>query len=282
MSGCIGAGLDCDDVHLVCRIGLSTSILNLIQEMGRCGRKVNNTDNEQALVQDTMTIIFTLSDFVYLNERLYVIEIDDNKEGVEPTNVEDNQDISILSVNEQRKMQMVEIQKIAQLFVLDLGCWHVIFERECGNPYHTINTSWEGHTYETNECCANMCPQCDGTKDSIIRKVVRNGLCCFLVHSFMIKNDGPVSPETLAKMLFDYPQVGKVVYNRMKSLLAESISIAQITIMQLIAANIISIKIEESTKPVAYCKMSIDVVTLTPHYLIDKYWMYINTYDNIT
>ena len=68
----------------------------------------------------------------------------------------------------------------------------------------------------------------------------------------------------------------------MKSLLAESISIAQITIMQLIAANIISIEIEESTKPVAYCKMSIDVVTSTPHYLIDKYWMYINTYDNMS
>ena len=33
-SGCTDAGLDCDDVHLVCRIGLSTSVLNLIQEMG--------------------------------------------------------------------------------------------------------------------------------------------------------------------------------------------------------------------------------------------------------
>ena len=41
-SGCIGAGLDCDDVHLVCRIGLATSVLNLIQEMGRCEREGNN------------------------------------------------------------------------------------------------------------------------------------------------------------------------------------------------------------------------------------------------
>ena len=27
-SGCISASLDCDNVYLVCRIGLSTSILN--------------------------------------------------------------------------------------------------------------------------------------------------------------------------------------------------------------------------------------------------------------
>ena len=74
MPGCIGADLDYDDIHLVCRIGLWTSILHIIQEMGRCGRKSNDRGKEQACVQDIMTIIFTLSDFfVYLNEHLFVV-----------------------------------------------------------------------------------------------------------------------------------------------------------------------------------------------------------------
>ena len=38
-SGCVGAGLDLDEVRLVIRLGMPTSIINLIQEMGRCGRK---------------------------------------------------------------------------------------------------------------------------------------------------------------------------------------------------------------------------------------------------
>ena len=281
-SGCIGAGLDCDDVHLVCRIGLSTSILNLIQETGRCGRKSREEDDvQQEYAQDTMTIIFTLSDFVYLNQRLFIIDTDESNNEIDETNIEDNDNASILSMNEQRKMQMMEIQKVSQLFCLNIGCWHVIFENECANPYHTLNPSLNIHNNEQYEPCGNMCPQCDGSKDYIIRKVLRNGLCGFLVYAFMVKNDGPVTPENLAKLLFNYPQVGKVVYNRMKSLVAESISIVQMTIMQLLAANIISLEIEEGIKPVAYCKMSIDVDISTPHYLIDKYWTYINTFDSI-
>ena len=37
-AGCIGAGLDCSDVYSVCRLGFPISIINMVQEMGRCGR----------------------------------------------------------------------------------------------------------------------------------------------------------------------------------------------------------------------------------------------------
>ena len=36
-SGCIGARLDCLSVKLVYRIGLTTSMVHFIQEMGHCG-----------------------------------------------------------------------------------------------------------------------------------------------------------------------------------------------------------------------------------------------------
>ena len=45
-SGCIGAGLDSSDVHVVIRDGIPSSILDLIQEMGRCGRGVNSSTGQ--------------------------------------------------------------------------------------------------------------------------------------------------------------------------------------------------------------------------------------------
>ena len=36
-AGCIGVGLDSCDVYSVCRVGMPFSIINMVQEMGRCG-----------------------------------------------------------------------------------------------------------------------------------------------------------------------------------------------------------------------------------------------------
>ena len=37
-SGCAGSGFDCSDTALVSRLGVPTRIINITQEMGRCGR----------------------------------------------------------------------------------------------------------------------------------------------------------------------------------------------------------------------------------------------------
>ena len=36
-AGCIGAGLDSSDVYSVCRVGMPSGIIDMVQEMGRCG-----------------------------------------------------------------------------------------------------------------------------------------------------------------------------------------------------------------------------------------------------
>ena len=66
--GCIGAGLHCMHVNLVCRIGLLLSMIHFIQEMGRCGRDPYSEH------ENTYTIAFHLHDYVYLVERLYVVD----------------------------------------------------------------------------------------------------------------------------------------------------------------------------------------------------------------
>ena len=56
----------------------------------------------------------------------------------------------------------------------------------------------------------------------------------FLIIAFGDMYSGLVTPIQLAKQLFDFKDVGHVVYNRSKSTNAESIKVTQLTVMQLI------------------------------------------------
>ena len=287
-AGCIGAGLDSDDVHLVQRIGMPTSRLNLIQEMGRCGRKttgefINNTN--------WYHVIYNLKDFVYLNERLFVKdeeEVQDNDDEIqESSDISNNE---ILSIDDERRMQQSNILMTAQLFSLDLGCWHTLLESECGNPYALphqdanestttyLSTTTIHNTYAPNTC-NGFCPRCDGTMDETIKPINRVGIKHFLVDSFGDKYNGLVSPIELAKQLFEFENVGEVVYRRKKSKKAESMLVVQNTVLQMLCANIIRLEIDTTKpRPFAHCKLCFDrkdvtsITYMQPHYAIDEYW----------
>lgn len=86
--GCIGAGLDCHHVNFVKRMGLPTSIIDMVQEVGRCGRANDNNSDP-----NVYSIIFTLNDYTYLIERLYKIKEKDesNDESETCENVENSE-----------------------------------------------------------------------------------------------------------------------------------------------------------------------------------------------
>ena len=65
--GCVGVGADSDQVRTIIRFGLSTRILNFIEEMGRCGRR-NNFRNDI----ENFNLIFNVECYVCLNERLHM------------------------------------------------------------------------------------------------------------------------------------------------------------------------------------------------------------------
>ena len=67
-SSCIGAGLDSSAVYSVLRIGFPTSLINMIQEMGRCGR---GRDDDGISPTDLFSLCVKLSDYVYLHKRLF-------------------------------------------------------------------------------------------------------------------------------------------------------------------------------------------------------------------
>ena len=286
-SGCIGTGIDCDDVHLMLRLGLPTSLLHLIQEMGRCGRSINALEDGQSK-KNCYHVMFTLQDFVYLTERLYLRDIiEETEEQIDQSSEEQNsnlrneeEDDNIISKDEERMMLRRNLETCLSLFTLENGCWHAILEKESGNPFFLASSIED--TSGVN--CNGNCPHCDGTMRSLIKPVVQTGLMFFLANAFGDMYCGQVTPIQLAKQLFDFEDVGNVVYNRPKSIKAESLQVTQLTIIQLIAAGIIKIEVDVSGKrPLAHCKLCFDKSNhnsptyMQPNYTIDMYWSKINT-----
>ena len=71
-ASCIGNGLDSDNVYQVIHVGFLLSIVDTVQEMGRCGRnRSNNSDADSISHEDKYTLLINLNNFVYMNKRLY-------------------------------------------------------------------------------------------------------------------------------------------------------------------------------------------------------------------
>ena len=278
-SSCIGAGLDSNDVHLAQRVGLPSSRLNLIQEMGRCGRK---TTGEHKDITNCFHVICNMKDFVCLNERLCLSDDDDIGDNeLSSDSCTDDED-EILSKEEEREMQQANMLSSARLFCLNVGCWHQLLENECGNPTSMHNANETNDSIDNSITCGGFCPRCDGAMTTCIKPINEIGAKLFLVDSFGDNYNGLVSPIALSKQLYEFENVGQLVYKRDKSKKAESLQIAQNTIMQLIASNIIRIEINLSgNRPFAHCKLCFDKrdvnssTCMQPHYAIDECWKYI-------
>lgn len=59
-AGCIGAGLDSSNAHSVIRMGFPSSAIDIVQEMGRCGRERTNKESKPS---DNFTIVIDLNDY---------------------------------------------------------------------------------------------------------------------------------------------------------------------------------------------------------------------------
>ena len=249
-SSCIGAGLDSSSVYSVIRIGYPTSILDLIQEMGRCGR---NRINDGTNPSDEFYLFVSLRDFIYLNERLY----DNNDQESRSFNAR------VIDYETQRQLQRKNLLKVIHFIYLNNTCWHEILENESGTPLEppsSVRTS-----------CDRACPYCLNNTKEYIMAVNRLGLSKFLAHTFINTSGANLSPTNLVKMLHDYPDVGKIIYLRPRSKTAPDNRYLQATILQLIASGMIELKISDDA-PIAICSLSINESDSSPTYLDANYW----------
>merc|ERR1719296_678644 len=111
--------------------------------------------------------------------------------------------------------------------------------------------------HNSEDRCGGNCPFCDGTIDTYIKLVVRTGLMSFLAYAFGDMHTGLVTPLQLANQLYEFNDVGLIVCKRLKSKNAESLATCQLTVIQLIASNIIKVEVDvNGTKPITHCKLS--------------------------
>lgn len=256
-SGCIGAGLDAMDVHLVMRIGLSPSLIDFVQEMGRCGRLVSNDNNTTS--SDLFSIVFSIHDYVYLYERIFIEEVDDADGDDEIT-----QNV-IMSKEEYRKIEVFRLNEVCSMMFLQLGCWHKYIEKASSNPYDVY--------HDTQFLpCLNSCPFCTNQICDIVKTVNRLGLCRFLANT-MLNATKRYNPIELGDRLYNYPNSGTLIYNRKSAEKPEKKSDCYVTIIQLILVGILTLNIHPSPNPTAVCSVTSD--DIEPRYLSNHVWQYI-------
>jgi hypothetical protein len=126
--------------------------------------------------------------------------------------------------------------------------------------------------------CINMCPYCVGSIKYIIHPIKKDGMVQFLAERFLCQVNingliNALTPITLATALFNFKDVGILVYGcNIKNV--KSKRITQLTILQLIASNILCLEMNERSNPKAYFKLEFGngIDRHTPNYMLHKYW----------
>ena len=104
-----------------------------------------------------------------------------------------------------------------------------------------------------------------------IKPVSRVGLTAFLCSVFIINPVQNLSPTRLVSELARFPDVGTLVYKRVRSKRPFEKPFLEVTILQLFASDLVQFNITESDSPKALCKLSVGL-NMAPCYLDDEKW----------
>ena len=99
--------------------------------------------------------------------------------------------------------------------------------------------------------------------------ISRNGISKFLADTFINNPSGLLTPTLLIQKIIVYPEVGKVIYNRPRSVKCPPIKYVNATVLQIIASGLIRIEINEEEE-ICYCRLVVD--QLCPAYLKESIW----------
>ena len=147
------------------------------------------------------------------------------------------------------------------MIVLKGDCWHTQIEDILCNPCEP-----PVHNYDK---CTNGCPSCLDTMSNYIMPVMVGGLSIFLADTFINNASGRLSPDLLIKKLTQYPEVGRVVYNRPRSPKAPQGKFVAVTVLQLIASGLIELQFDDKTFE---CTCRLVVTGHSPAYLDATNW----------
>lgn len=260
-ASCIGAGLDCSAAHSVAHVGFPPSILDLMQEMGRCGRERHGQDGG-----DKYVLVVNLNDCIYLVERIHTKEQKLEKENKAHAKLCK----MIISEQDRIKLEKDNLLKVLQLLVLNKNKF-IHYEIEC-----SVSSPMEPEMeVDKNNSCDTACLKCNGSISKVILPLVKKGVQDFLIHTFITSpTSGGIKANDLISKLKTYPHVGKEAYGRKKSKLAPDTKFLQMTMLQLIASELIVI-VGSSEEPSATFALGMNS-DRTPRCLMGSAWTMFN------
>jgi len=260
-ASCIGAGLDSSDVFTVIRVGFPSSLLDLVQEMGRCGRgRVDDGMNPS----DEFILIFNLYDYMYMLERIYSKEIND-----ESTNKKEERFCNkVISEKDKKKQQQEDLLDLLKVLTSFETCYHYEIENVGANPMLSEER------FNSSDACGNACPICKKQLSNFMLPIKKEGVQNFLIHTFI--SSPPTTGITAKDMLTrlkTYEDVGKVVYGRPHSNKPPDAKYLHWTILQLIASSMAIIKISEDDSKGIF-QLGMQTNSPYPIYLLYDVWKY--------
>ena len=162
--------------------------------------------------------MLSCDDFVYLNTRLYKT----------PTPIP-RHITPILTLAEERTIQQQNLLLLLKMIVLKGECWHIQLEDILGNPMEPPSTNLIP--------CGVSCPKCNNETQDYIMPVLRAGVSQFLADTFINNPSGLITTDILIQKITEYPEVGKIMYKRPRSVKSPAIKFVNVTVLQLIASG---------------------------------------------
>ena len=271
-ASCIGTGLDSDDVCSVIRIGCPPSRLELMQEMGRCGRNRNASSHPTPV--DKFVIIANLDDFVHVHERMCNSEDSNTDENNTSTLVMCKRlRDEIISDDDLKQHQSKELHQVLKLFALhSSNCMHDVLESCVSSPMEPLSN------INLDDKCGNACLCCKSSIRDMVLPVIKKGVQDFLVQTFISSNrTGPIHSKDIISSLQKFPDVGKAIYGRKKSNKPPDAKYVHMTILQLIASGMVTLCYDKSSSKATFSLGMCDSVQ--PMYVNDNAWNGINLMD---
>jgi len=177
--------------------------------------------------------------------------------------------------DDSKKHQLHELYRVLRLITLDQGCWHALLENECKHiMYSGVNIL--GHIAP----CLNTCPRCDGSQKGQFLRLMKQGVCDFIIE-VMIMDNKSVAISELGSLLYQYKNVGVLVYGLRASRPRKKM-FCDNTILQLLASGIIVTRANADIELQSrLCRPEYDVVNgkRQPRYELEEYWTMIDTYE---
>ena len=143
----------------------------------------------------------------------------------------------VISIDELRRMQQENLLDCLKVIASNKQCAHDQLESHLASPMEP-----EAYQATNRSLCDDACPACKGNAKEHISPLRKKGITDFLVSTFISSPSANINSKDLINKLVKFPNVGTSIYGRKRSTRPPENKFAHMTILQLIASDLIQLQ----------------------------------------